>query len=132
MLANRAQELTAHYNMALEPHQISAEEVPDLVKAHLYCNVVYNLEHIVRRRPCPGGNQYHWSSQQSSLLLRYNQQTERFDAHFHSNRNYGNTHHRIYGQGNSPQTVRNTPNTINNQVNTITTQSPNYSDLIGF
>ena len=33
MLANRAPELAAHYNMPLEPQQISAEEVPDFVKA---------------------------------------------------------------------------------------------------
>ena len=59
MLANRAPELAAHYNMALEPHQISAEEVPDLVKAHLHCNAAYNLEHSVRGRPNSRGNQYH-------------------------------------------------------------------------
>ena len=44
MLANRALELAAHYNMALEPHQISAEEVPDLVKAHLHHATAYNPE----------------------------------------------------------------------------------------
>ena len=33
MLANRAPELAAHYNMPLEPHQITAEEVLDLVRA---------------------------------------------------------------------------------------------------
>ena len=38
MLANRAPKLVAHYNMALEPCQITAEEVPDLVRAHLHCN----------------------------------------------------------------------------------------------
>ena len=48
MLANRAPELAAHYNMALEPHQISAEEVPNLVKAHLHHNAAYNLEHSIR------------------------------------------------------------------------------------
>ena len=36
MLANRALELAAHYNIPLEPCQISAEEVPDLVTAHLH------------------------------------------------------------------------------------------------
>ena len=41
MLANRAPELAAHYNMALEPCQILAE-VPNLVKAHLHCNAAYN------------------------------------------------------------------------------------------
>ena len=51
MLANRAPELAAHYNMAIEPHQISAEVVPDLVKAHLYHATAYNPEHSVRGRP---------------------------------------------------------------------------------
>ena len=37
MLGQWAPELAVHYNMALELHQISAEEVPDLVKAHLHC-----------------------------------------------------------------------------------------------
>ena len=130
MLANRAPELAAHSNMALEPSQISAE-VPDLVRAHLHHNTAYNPEHSIRGRPHSRGNQYHLYSQQSSPLPRYNQQSERSDTHFHSNRNYGNTHHHINSQCNSPQTVRNTPNTSNNQVNTITTQSPNNSDLIG-
>ena len=131
ILANRAPELAAHYNMALELCQISAEEVPKLVKAHLHCNVAYNLEHSIRGRPHSRGNEYHWYNWQPSPLLRYNQQSQTSDAHFHSNRNYNNTHHHINSQHNSPQTVRNTPNTNNNQVNTITTQSPNNSDLIG-
>ena len=130
MLANRVPELAAHYNMALELHQISAE-VPDLVRAHLHCNTTYNPEHSIRGRPHSRDNQYHWYSQQSSLLPRYNKQAERSDTHFHSNRNYGNTHHHINSQHNSPWTVINTPNTSNKQANTITTQSPNNSDLIG-
>ena len=130
MLANRAPELAAHYNMSLEPCQISAE-VPNLVRAHLHCNTVYNPEHSIRGRPHSRGNHYHQYSKQSSLLPRYNQHTERSDTHFHSSRNYGNAHHRINSQHNSPQTVRNTPNTSNNQVNTITKQNPNNSDLIG-
>ena len=130
MLANRAPELAAHYNIVLEPCQISAE-VPKLVKAHLHCNTAYNAEHRVRGRPHSRGNQYHWYGQQLSLLPRYNQQSERSDAHFHSNRNYGNTHHCVNSHCNPPQTVRNPPKTSNNQINTITTQSPNNSDLIG-
>ena len=35
MLANRAPGLAAHYNMLLEPQQISTEEASNLVKAHL-------------------------------------------------------------------------------------------------
>ena len=73
MLANRAPLLVAHYNMPLEPHQITAEEVPKLVRAHRHCNSPDNLEHSIRGRPHSQGNQYPWYSQQSSLLLRYNQ-----------------------------------------------------------
>ena len=83
ILANRAPELAAHYNMALEPHQISAEEVSNLVKANLHCNAAYNLEHSIRGRPCSRGNQYHWYNQQSSPLPGYNQQPQRTDAHFY-------------------------------------------------
>ena len=95
MLANRAPELAAHYNMPLEPHQITAEEVPDLVRVHLHGNSAYNPEHSVRGRPHSRGNQYHQYSQQHSLLLRYNQHSERSDTHFHSNRNYSNIHPHI-------------------------------------
>ena len=115
MLANRAPELVAHYNMPLEPHQITAEGVPDLAGAHLHCNTAYNLEHSIRGRPCSRVNQYHWYNQQSSPLLRYNQHSESSDTHFHSNRIYGNIHLLIVSQCNSPRTVRNTPNTSNNQ-----------------
>ena len=131
MLANRAPELAAHYNMALELHQITAEEVPDLVRVHLHHNTAYNPEHSIRGRPCSRGNQYHWYTQQPSPLLRYSQQSERSDTHLYSNRNYSNTHNHINSQCNSPCTVRNIPNTSNNQANTINTQSPNNSDKIG-
>ena len=53
MLANRAPELACYYNMPLEPHQITAEEVPDLVRAHLHRSSAYNPEHSVRvSAPC--------------------------------------------------------------------------------
>ena len=129
-LVNRAPELAAHYNMPLEPHQITAE-VPNLVRAHLHWNSANNLEHSIRGIPHFQGNQYHQYSEQSFLLLRYNQHPERSDTHFHSNRNYGNIHPHIDSQHNSPRTVRNTPNTSNNQANGIITQSPNNSDIIG-
>ena len=58
ILANRAAELALHYNMELEPQQITAE-VPNLVRAHLNCNTAYNPEHSVRERPCSRGNQHH-------------------------------------------------------------------------
>ena len=70
VLANRAPELATHYNMMLEPCQISAEEVPDFVKAHLYHATAYNPEQSIRGRPCSRGNQYHGYNRQSSPLLR--------------------------------------------------------------
>ena len=124
LLANRELELASHYNMALELHQISAEDVPDLVKAHLHHTTVYNLEHSIRGRPHSRGNQYHWYNRQLSPLLRYSQQSQWSDAHFHPNRNYSNTHYHINGKHNSPCPVRNTSNTSNNEVNTIATQYP--------
>ena len=130
MLANRAPELAAHYNMALEPHQISAEVLPDLGKAHLYCNAAYNPEHSVRGRPHFRGNQYHQYSQQSCLLPRYNQQSERSDTHFYFNRNYCNAHHHINSQQSSPQTVRNTPNTSYNQVNYTESQQFRFNWIL--
>ena len=130
VLANRAPELALHYNMPLEPLQITAE-VPDLVRAHLNNNTAYNPEHSIRGRPCSRGNQYHQYIQQSSALPRYNQHSEKSDTHFHSNRNYGNTHHHIISQHNSPRTIWNTPNTSNSQANTITMQSPNNPNIIG-
>ena len=80
MLANRAPELAAHYNMLLEPCQISAEEVPNLVKAHLHHNTAYNLEYSIRGRPHSRGNQYHSYNTQSSPLLRYSQQSQRSET----------------------------------------------------
>ena len=71
LLANRAPEVAAHYNIALELHQISTEEVPDLIKAHLHCATAYNPEHRIRGRPHSRGNQYHFYSRQSSPLPRY-------------------------------------------------------------
>ena len=123
VLANRAPELALHYNMALEPHQITAEELPNLVRAHLNHSTAYNLEHSIKGRPCSRGNQQHQYSQQSSLLPRYIQHSERSDTHFYPNRNYGTAHHCITSQHNSPHTVRNTPNTSNNLANPITMQS---------
>ena len=59
ILANRAPELASHYNMPLEPQQITAEEVPNLVRAQLNCTTAYNPEHSVRGRPHSRGNQHH-------------------------------------------------------------------------
>ena len=116
--------------MLLEPQQITAEEVPYLVRAHLNHTTVYNLEHSIRGRPCSRGNQHHHYSQQSLPLPRYNQQSERSETHFHLNRNYGNTHHHIISQHNSPCIVRNAPNTGKNLANPVTAQCPNTSNII--
>ena len=133
MLANKALELAAHYNMALEPHQISAEEVPDLVKAHIHCATAYNPEQSIRGRPHSNGNQYHWYNRQSSPLPRYNQQVQRSDACFHPHpiRNYSNTHYHNNNKCKSPHSIRNAHNTSSIQVNAIDPQSPNAWDLIG-
>ena len=121
MLANRALELAAHYNMTLEPHQNSAEEVPDLVKAHLYHATAYNPKQSIRGRPHSRGNQYHWYNRQSSPLPRYNQQEQRSDASFHPhpNRNYSNTHYHNNSKRNSPRPIRHAHNTSSSQVNAI-------------
>ena len=133
MLANRALELAGHYNMALELQKMSAEKVPDLVKAHLHCATAYNPKHSIRGRPCSRGNQYHQYSRQSSPFPRYNQQSQRSDTcfHPHPNRNYSNTNYHNNGEHNSPHPITNVHNTSNNQVNTIAPQSSNNSDLIG-
>ena len=48
--------------MELQPRQITAEEVPDLVRAHLNSNTAYNAEYSARGRPHSRGNQHHWYS----------------------------------------------------------------------
>ena len=124
VLANRAMELAAHYNIALELHQICVEEVPDLVKAYLHHATACNPEHSVRGRCHSRGNQYHWYSRQSSPLPRNSQQSQRSDAHFHPNRNYSNTHYHNNGKHNSPHPVRNVHNTSNNQVKYYSSMVP--------
>ena len=44
------------------PRQITAEEVPNLVRAHLNWNTAYNPEYSARGRPHSRGNQHHWYS----------------------------------------------------------------------
>ena len=116
--------------MELEPRQITAEEVLDLVRAHHNHNTAYNPEYSTRGRPLFRGNQHLWYSQQSLPIPRYNQHSETSETCFYSNRNYGNTYNHITSQHNSPHTVRNTPTTGNNPVNTVATQSPNNSNII--
>ena len=91
ILANRAPELASYYNMELEPRQITAEEVPNLVRAHLHQNTAYNPEHSARGRPCSRCNQHHWYNQQSLPIPRYNQHSEKSENCLYSNRNYSST-----------------------------------------
>ena len=93
VLSNTAWKLASYYNTELEPRQITAEEVPNLVRAHLNWNTAYNAECSTRGRPHSRGNQHHWYSQQSLPIPRYNQHSERSENHFYSNRNYSNTYH---------------------------------------
>ena len=92
MLANRAPELACYYNMPLEPCQITAEEVPDLVRAHLHHSSAYNLEHSVRGRSHIRGTPYHQYVWQLSPLPRYQVHYERSDNHVYSNRSFKNSH----------------------------------------
>ena len=121
MLANRAPELAAHYNMPLELQQISAEEVPKLIKAYIHCPTTYNMEQNIRGRPHSRGNQCHQYNRQSSLLPRYNQHANRSDMHFysHKHRNYNDgSYHDSNGHNTTPST-RNTYNTGDMQQNAI-------------
>ena len=131
MLANRALELIAHYNMLLEARQISPEEIPNIVKAHLHCATTYNPKQSITGRPHSRGNQYHRYNRQSSPLPRYNQQTNRSDTHFYSHncRNYSNTSYHDNNEHIATQPTRNTYNTGNAQVNSINAQSPDASIL---
>ena len=45
ILANRAPELAAHYDMPLEPQQVSAEEVSNFISAYLKRPTASSTEH---------------------------------------------------------------------------------------
>ena len=92
MLANRVSELACYYNMPLEPGQITAEEAPDLVRAHLHHGSAYNLEHSVRGRPHIRGSPYHQYVWQSSPLPWYQLHYERSENCVYSNRSFNNSH----------------------------------------
>ena len=47
VLANRAPELASYYNMELKPKQTTAEEVPNLVRAHLNQNTACTMQSTV-------------------------------------------------------------------------------------
>ena len=136
MPGNRTPELAAHYNLPLEPQQISAEEISDFVKAYLHHPTTYNIEQNNRGRPCSRGNQNHWYSRQSSPLPRYNQHANRSDTHFysHKNRNYNNTsdHDSIrYNNASSTRNIHNyMANSSNMQQNSVNMQPSNTSDII--
>ena len=50
-LSNRAPELSAHYDIPLEPHQISADKVPDFISVYLSRPATYPMDHSNRGRP---------------------------------------------------------------------------------
>ena len=131
MVANRAPEIVYYYNMPLEPHQITTEEVPDLGRANIHHSSAYNTENSIRGRPHMRGNSYHRYARQSSPLPRYQVHYKRSDNHVYSNRSFYNTHTCNNSQHVSPQTFRNIPNNNNNQINDTHVQSPNNSNILG-
>ena len=131
VLANRVPELVCYYNMPLEPCQITTEEVPDIVRAHLHHSSAYNLENSIRGRSYVRGNPYHRYTRQSSPLPRYQVHYERSNNHVYSNRSFHNTYTHNNSQHVSPWSFRNTPNNSNNQIKGMHVQSPNNSDILG-
>ena len=140
MLANRAPELAAHYGMPLEPHQVSAEEVPDFVNAYLNRPTTCNIEHSSRGRPRTRDVQHNRYTRQSSPVPRYNQLSHRSDIHSHSNTNrlYNQTSYNnrnrchLHSSLNHLHNIPNNPyhNTSNMQCN-IDMHSSNTLDILG-
>ena len=90
-LANRTPELSAHYGFPLEPHQISAEKVPDFVSTYLSRPATNPLKHNSRGRPGTRGNHQYRPSKQSWPVPRHNYDdrtgyTHRSDTYPHYNR----------------------------------------------
>ena len=102
MPVNTALELACHNNMPLEPHYITAEEVPNLVRAHLHHSSAYNPENSIRGRPHMRGNPYHRYARQSSPLPRYQAHYERSDNCVYLNRSFHSTHTHKNDQHASP------------------------------
>ena len=117
MLANRAPELAAHYNILLEPEQTSTEEVSNFVKAYFHQPAAYSMEQSSRGRPHFRDNQHHWYNRQSSPLLRYRHHANRSDMHLysHKHRNYNNTNYHDSNGHNTTTSARNMYNTGNMQ-----------------
>ena len=72
LLANRVPELSAHYGFPLEPHQISAEEVPDVISAYLSRPTTHPMSDSNNGRPQTRGNNQYRPSRQSSPVPRSN------------------------------------------------------------
>ena len=86
ILANRAHKLSVHYGFALEPQQISNEEVPNLISAYLNRPAANPPEHSSKGRPRTRGNIQYRPSRQSLPVPRYNyngrnRQTNRSDTY---------------------------------------------------
>ena len=140
MLANRAPELAAHYGMLLEPHQVSAEEVPDFVNAYLNRPTAYNSEYSSRGRPRTRGVQNSRYTRQSSPVPRDNQLSCRSDVHSHSNtdRLYNQTSHNNRNRHHSHSSLNHSCNVPNNPCHNISNMqcnvdmhSSNASDILG-
>ena len=86
ILANRVPELAAHYGLPLEPQQVSAKEVPNLISGYLNRPAANSTEYSSRGRPRTRGNQHYRHARQSSPVPWYNQQTSRSDVYSGSHR----------------------------------------------
>ena len=51
ILANRAPKPSTHYHFSLEPHQISAEDVPDFISAYLSRPITHPVDDSNRGKP---------------------------------------------------------------------------------
>ena len=140
ILANRAPELSALYGFPLEPWQVPAEEIPDVVHAYLNRPTANATEHSSGGRPRTRDTQLYRPSRQSLPVPRYNSHANRSDSFHHSNRarssfqsRYGDrdrchmysspTDQYQHSQANNP--YHNSPH-IANDINTL-----NTSELIG-
>ena len=94
ILANKAPELAAHYGLSLEPWQVSAEEVPDLISVYLNRPTANSIKHSSKGWPRTRGNLHYKYIRQSSSVPRYNWQTIRSDTYSHSHRARPSHQHR--------------------------------------
>ena len=140
ILANRAPELSAHYGISLEPQHVFAEEVLNFVSTYLTRPTANTIEHSSRGRPRTRGNQHNQYTRESSLVLRYNQQTHRSDIHAYSNkdRSYNQTSYDNRNSHHSHSSLNHSCNPVNNSYHdtssmpcNIDMHTSNTSDILG-